>query len=336
MEHRYSRQTVLKNVGQGGQIAIKESSVLVVGCGGLGSVVAMYLCRAGIGTLGLVDHDRVQLSNLHRQVLFNENDVGEWKVDATKRALVAANSDVKVQTFNMKLTDENTEAVFSEFDFIVDGTDNFETKYLVNDACVLFNKTLIYGSVNQFDGQVALFNHNGSGNLRDLFPQMPNSNLFQNCEEAGVLGPMVGIVGSIMAMEVLKVIAQTGETLANKLLLLDGLSYQNRKMNYRPKGNVLIKKLPKNNSSCSTGKMISWHEYHTEYKDFMLVDVRTSEERLAGHSGGLHLPLPELESRINELTGYPKIAFYCQSGERAKKAAIILSTFPNIEIVSIQ
>ncbi|MFT5513378.1 MAG: molybdopterin/thiamine biosynthesis adenylyltransferase, partial [Bacteroidia bacterium] len=240
MENRYHRQIQLPSFGQEKQDNLSKQKVLIVGCGGLGCPVAMYLSRAGVHSLGLVDADKVDITNLHRQVLFSEVDIGTFKVDAAKNALLSGNSQLTVDVFKERLNTQNYQSIISAYDIVVDGSDNFETRYLVNDACVLLNKPLVYGAANGIEGQVAVFNVNGSGNLRDLFPEIPNAGTIQNCEEAGVLGVTTGVIGGLMGLEVIKVITGLGKPLVNQLLQFDGITGRTYFVQYTKTENSVI------------------------------------------------------------------------------------------------
>lgn len=220
---RYAKQTILDEVGLLGQVKLKKARVLVIGAGGLGCPLIQYLTSSGIGTIGIVDFDTVELSNLHRQILYTPADLGRKKVVVAKERAVSQNPDVQIELFDCAITDENSEELISQFDFIVDGCDNFLTRYVVNDACVKMGKPLIYGSILGFQGQLALFNLNGSKNLRDLFPEPPNAEDVPNCSENGVLGAVPGVIGSMMAIEVLNVILGRGEVNVLKLVEMNPL-----------------------------------------------------------------------------------------------------------------
>lgn len=220
---RYSRQIFIDEISVEGQRKILQAKVLVIGVGGLGSPVLQYLTAAGVGTLGFVDFDRVELHNLNRQILHDESSVGMEKVLSGKKRLQSLNSTIKVVGYNEKLTVENIERILDDYDIVVDCSDNFETRYLINDTCVWMNKTLVYGSIIRFDGQVSVFNYQESRNLRDIFPEAPLD--AQDCEAAGVLGPLPGMIGSMMAMETLKIIVGL-EALTNKLLIVNALNWQ--------------------------------------------------------------------------------------------------------------
>ena len=209
---------MLPEVGEEGQEKILNARVLVIGAGGLGCPVLQYLAASGVGTIGIIDFDVVELHNLHRQILYNEKQVGQSKAITAEAVLKQLNPAVNYIVFSEKLTAENCEQIFTDFDIIVDGSDNFATRYLVNDACVNLNKPLVYGSILKFEGQMAVFNHNGSKNLRDIFPESPNPEDVPNCSMNGVLGTLPGIIGTMMAHETLKIIIGL-EVLHNELII---------------------------------------------------------------------------------------------------------------------
>ncbi len=228
---RYSRQIFLPEVGVQGMLKIKAAKVLVVGAGGLGCPVLQYLAGAGVGTIGIADHDVVELHNLHRQVLYNSNKIGCTKVESASTHLMTINPEVQLIKITEKIDATNANEAISAFDIVVDGSDNFQTRYLVNDTCVALEKPLVYGSILHFQGQVAVFNHNGGKHLRDLFPTSPHPDDVPDCGVNGVLGPLPGIIGSMMAMEVLKLIIGM-PTLHNQLLLLDAGSWDFSKVSF--------------------------------------------------------------------------------------------------------
>lgn len=228
---RYSRQIFLPEVGVQGMQKIKAAKVLVVGAGGLGSPLLQYLAGAGVGTIGIADHDVVELHNLHRQVLYGTDDVGLSKTGIAARQLASLNSDIKLIEFRERIDAENAGVVIADFDIVVDGSDNFQTRYLVNDTCVALEKPLVYGSILHFQGQVAVFNHNGGKHLRHLFTTSPHPDDVPDCGVNGVLGPLPGIIGSMMAMEVLKLTIGM-PTLHNQLLLLDAGSWNFSKVSF--------------------------------------------------------------------------------------------------------
>lgn len=228
---RYGKPMLLPEVGEIGQLKLKNAKVLVIGAGGLGCPVLQYLATSGIGTIGLVDFDKVELHNLHRQILYFEESVGLSKAECAKSTLELLNPNVNYLVFNEKLTVHNAEQILTGFDVIVDGCDNFTTRYLVNDTCVKLQKPLVYGSILKFEGQMAVFNHKGSKNLRDIFPLAPNPEDVPNCSLNGVLGTLPGIIGTMMAQETLKLIMDL-PTLENELLLFNTLNWQFNKLKF--------------------------------------------------------------------------------------------------------
>lgn len=228
---RYNRQTILPEIGDEGQEKLKKAKVLVIGAGGLGCPVLQYIATAGVGYIGIMDFDTIEIHNLHRQILYTENEIGKKKAIVAKEVISQLNPLITVEAINMKLTPENASVTLQQYDVIVDGSDNFATRYLVNDTCVQLQKPLIYGSILKFEGQVAIFNHNGSKNLRDLFPEMPDPKEVPNCNLNGVLGTLPGIIGTMMAHETLKLILEL-PTLKNELVLFNTLDWGFTKLNY--------------------------------------------------------------------------------------------------------
>ncbi|WP_291097061.1 MULTISPECIES: HesA/MoeB/ThiF family protein [unclassified Flavobacterium] len=228
---RYNRQMMLPEIGNSGQDKLKKAKVLVVGAGGLGCPVLQYIATAGVGTIGIVDFDKVELHNLHRQILYTENHVGKAKATTAKSVLETLNPLVDFIAFEEKLTAKNAAQIIQNFDVIVDGCDNFETRYLVNDTCVALGKSLIYGSILKFEGQMAVFNHRGNKNLRDLFPEPPNPKDVPNCNMNGVMGTLPGIIGTMMAHETLKLIMDL-PTLENELVLFNTLDWSFTKLKF--------------------------------------------------------------------------------------------------------
>lgn len=237
---RYSRQILLPQVGGKGQEKLLAARVLVVGAGGLGSPVASYLGRAGVGTLGIVDSDTVELSNLHRQILYSSDDIGKKKAIAAQNRLQKVNPDVKVIPYVLRLTSENIMEVIKEYDIVVDGTDNFPTRYLVNDACILAKKTLVFGAFFRYEGQAMVIKPGEGPCIRCMFPSPPPPGLVPSCQEAGVLGALAGVIGLIQATETLKLILGIGEPLIGKLILFDALEMNLVKVNVRKDKNCPI------------------------------------------------------------------------------------------------
>lgn len=228
---RYNRQMMLPEIGDSGQGKLKKARVLVIGAGGLGCPILQYMATAGVGTIGIVDFDIIELHNLHRQILYTEEHVGQSKAVTAKSVLKTLNPLIDIIAFEEKLTVENAAQIIMNFDVVVDGCDNFATRYLVNDTCVMLGKSLVYGSILKFEGQVAVFNHNGSKNLRDLFAEAPNPKDVPNCNLNGVLGTLPGIIGTMMAHETMKLIMDL-PTLENELVLFNSLDWNFNKLKF--------------------------------------------------------------------------------------------------------
>ena len=230
---RYSRHIILPEVGGAGQQKMLEARVLLLGAGGLGSPAAYYLAAAGIGNIGIVDFDQVDLSNLQRQIIHSTERIGMLKTESAKKTIQALNPDVNVTLYNEKIDSSNILSIIKDYDYVVDGSDNFPTRYLVNDACVMENKTLIHGSIYRFEGQVTVFKPNSGPCYRCLYPEPPPPGMSPNCQEGGVLGVLAGIVGNLQVVEVLKLILGIGEPLVGKLLIYDALKTEFRNLNLR-------------------------------------------------------------------------------------------------------
>ncbi len=227
---RYSRHIMLPEVGGVGQVKMLEAKVLLIGAGGLGSPAAYYLAAAGIGNLGIVDFDRVDLSNLQRQIIHSTERIGMLKTESAKKTIEALNPDVKVTTFNEMLTSQNIMRIFEGYDYILDGTDNFATRYLINDACVMTGKTNIHGSIFRFEGQATVFKPGAGPCYRCLYPEPPPPGLVPNCQEGGILGVLAGVIGNLQVVETLKLILGKGKTLVGTLLIYDALNTEFRRL----------------------------------------------------------------------------------------------------------
>jgi len=240
---RYSRQIVLKNIGAIGQKKIIKSRVLIVGAGGLGCPVVDYLSRAGVGNIGIIDNDKVNISNIHRQTIYNSKDVGNSKVLVLKKKIKLINPDVKIKTFNKKIEEKNIKNIFKNYDFIVDGSDNFKTKFLLNKYSIKYKKTLIVGAISKMDGHIFIFNFkNKKDPCLKCFYQIEPSDDLLNCESEGILGPVAGIVGAIQATEVLKQIINEGKNSNKKILILDLTNLNFRNVEFKKKSNCICKK----------------------------------------------------------------------------------------------
>ncbi len=339
---RYARHLVIPEVGVEGQKKLKRARVLIVGAGGLGSPLSMYLAAAGIGKIGIIDFDKVSYSNLQRQILFSDGDVGMPKAEIAKERLLEINPGIKVESYNVKFSSDNALDIVKEYDGVADGSDNFSTKYLLNDACVLLDKPLVYGSVLKFEGQVSVFNANGGPCYRCLYPEPPDN--VPTCEEAGVLGVLPGIIGSIQASEVIKLIIGKGELLTGRLLMLDALEmrFKELKFSKNPDCPVCgeksgIRSLKKENydfENCKTDNKTStmsengrWEITVEELKrkmdndeKFTLIDCREPFETRISSIGGELIPINDLPNRIDELNKEEEIIVYCRTGHRSHYA----------------
>lgn len=334
---RYSRHLILPEFNIEGQRKLKGAKVLIVGAGGLGCPMLLYLAAAGVGTIGIVDFDVVDKSNLQRQVLFTLEDIGMPKATTAANRLYKLNPDITIRTFNTRLTSENALEIIREFDLVADGTDNFPTRYLVNDACVILNKPNVHGSIFRFEGQVSVFNYqykDGSTGpqYRDIFPSPPPPGLVPNCAEGGVLGVLPGIIGSLQASEIIKVIAEIGDPLAGKLFIMDALTFETRTLKIRKDPNLSpITKLIDYEDFCGISPQneietpeISVVELKNMIdagdKNFQLIDVREPYEYEIGNIGGDLIPLGEIEKQLGKISSSDKKVVLCRSGVRSQKA----------------
>ncbi len=334
---------MLDGFGNEAQEKLVNSSVLVVGAGGLGCPVLQYLASAGLGKIGVVDDDKVELSNLQRQTLYQIDDVGELKVKVVERKLSLHNPNISIQAIALRIDSENIENLFSEFDVIIDGSDNFSTRYLVNDMCVLLGKPLIFGAIFQFSGQLSVFNFNGGPTYRCLFPEPPGSNGLPACADAGVLGVLPGIIGSMQALEAIKVICGIGNVLSGKVLLYDALNQETKTVRLSlNKENLKLDQFSHtfeaptpctlNSTADNHIVEISSEELLTlmQNKEVLLLDVRETWERnLSKVTPSIHHPLSEFINGLNE--NFPKdlsqeIAVYCKAGVRSMQACEILQS----------
>ncbi len=338
---RYNRHIIIPEFGIEAQKKLKAAKVLMVGCGGLGSPALLYLAAAGIGEIGIMDFDVVDDSNLHRQVLFGREDVGVPKVEAAKRRLASLNPHINIKTYNLQLTSKNALEIIKNYDAVADGTDNFPTRYLVNDACVLLGKPNIYASVFQFEGQVSVFNFtNRNGelgpNYRDLYPTPPPPGLVPNCAEGGVLGVLPGIIGSLQACETIKVITGVGEPLSGRLFTFDALSFESRTFNIKRRPNNAL-----NGSSPSITALIDYEQFcgvkisslpikeitATEFynlqisgEKFQLIDVREADEYEKVNIEGELMPLATITTNAEKIRKDIKVVIHCKMGGRSAKA----------------
>ncbi|WP_281542874.1 HesA/MoeB/ThiF family protein [Maribacter aestuarii] len=325
-QKRYIRQTTLKGFGSEGQKKLAKTKILVIGAGGLGVPVLTYLNAMGVGKIGIVDSDVVSITNLHRQVLYGEGDIGESKVIVALKKLKAQNADNEIVVYNTFLTTENAIEIITDYDIVVDTSDNFPTRYLVNDACVILNKPFVYGALHGYEGQVSVFNYNDGPTYRCIFPQIPKENEVPNCNEHGVLGIIPGIIGNLQALEAIKVVTGIGEVLTGKLLIFDGLqqSYQKIKFKLQPE-NLEIKKLQdfyEWNDPCEIVPTVSADELKKLLiENAQIVDVRLHEEFNNYHlPESIHIPLNELEANSSKINFSLPVYLLCQSGKRSETA----------------
>lgn len=341
---RYGRHLIIPEVGLEGQRKLKSASVLIVGAGGLGSPLAFYLTAAGVGRIGIVDFDVVDLSNLQRQIIHTTKDVGRSKLESAREKLKALNPNVKIETYEMRLTSENALDVIKNYDIVVDGTDNFPTRYLVNDACVFLKKPNVYGSIFRFEGQVSVFYADRGPCYRCLYKEPPPPGLVPSCAEGGVLGVLPGIIGTIQALETIKLILGIGEPLIGKLLLFDALKMKFREINLRKDPecpvcgeNPTIKELIDYEAFCGitpeqilreSGLEVTPEELKAKLEngeDIILIDVREPVEYEINRIEGSRLiPLSKLPEKVNELDQTREIILYCKMGGRSARAVQLL------------
>jgi sulfur-carrier protein adenylyltransferase/sulfurtransferase len=342
---RYSRHLIMPEVGMEGQLKLKNAKVLLIGTGGLGAPLGLYLAAAGVGRLGLVDFDVVDFTNLQRQVTFGSSDVGKHKTEAARARLSSLNPDIRIETFETKLDSSNALELFKDFDIIVDGTDNFPTRYLVNDACILLGKPNVYGSIFRFEGQVTVFGMPEGPCYRCLYPEPPPPGLVPSCAEGGVLGVLPGIVGSIQAMETIKLILGRGENLVGRLMLFDALGMKFRELKLRKNPNC-----PMCGAHRTIHQLLDYYEFcgirgeeapapelgvpeitPRELKtrldrgdDLFILDVREPHEYQICNLHGTLIPLGELPRRVHELDSSREIVAHCRSGKRSAEAVDFL------------
>lgn len=353
---RYQRHISLPEIGLEGQKKLKQAKVLVIGAGGLSSPLLLYLAAAGVGTIGIMDADYVDTSNLQRQILYKSTEIGQRKVEQAKQNLLAINPHIHIETYPFRCDSTNALAIIEKYDVIADGSDNFPTRYLVNDACFFTGKPLVYAAIHRFEGQLAVFNYtykNGekSSNYRDMFPSPPPPEEMPNCAEAGVLGVLPGIFGTFQALEVIKIITNIGDVLADKFFYMNTLTFQTHTFSIsKDKQNPisgenptihhlidyeLFCQLSANENSASfqeisAKELLVWIK---EKRHFQLIDVRTSEEYAVDNLEGIHIPLAELAEKSEDLIQGIPIVIHCQTGKRSLKAIEILNSkgiFPDL------
>ena len=339
---RYGRHLIMPEVGMEGQKKLKSASVLIVGAGGLGSPLCLYLAAAGIGRMGLLDFDRVEQSNLQRQVIYSVRDVGRSKLEAAKDRILDLNPNIKVENHEVRLTSQNALGIIKDYDLVVDGTDNFPTRYLVNDACVLLGKPNVYGSIFRFEGQISVFDAKRGPCYRCLYPQPPPPGLVPSCAEGGVLGILPGVVGALQAVETIKTILGKGDSLVGRLLLFDALrmSFKELQLQKDPQcpicgKNATIKSLIDYETFCGLAESerlgeeneisVAELKQRMDRGDVNLIDVRDAQEyEICRISGSRLLPLREIPDRVNEFNLTDEYIFHCHTGVRSARAVSLL------------
>ena len=347
-QERYQKHLSLEEIGYAGQISLKNSSVLCIGAGGLGSSVLLYLAAAGIGKIGIVDNDHVEKSNLQRQIIHETNTIGKLKIDSARERIKKFNPNIELLTFAKIIDPNNALEIIQEFDVICDCSDNFGTRYLINDACLILNKPIVFGSVQGFEGQVSVFNlHKKSPNLRDLLPESPLKNDVPSCTEYGVVGVSTGLIGILQVNEIIKIILKKGEILDGKILIFDLLNLNMKKLHLKSdQSNKKIHDLSQfdnfyNEDECSEKnneiKIIKANDFNNLYKakpnKILLIDVRENEEfSTSAIEGSISIPLSHLDQEsdlkfIQKESLNKEVFTICKSGKRSEKASRILSKF---------
>jgi molybdopterin/thiamine biosynthesis adenylyltransferase/rhodanese-related sulfurtransferase len=347
---RYSRQILLPEFGVQGQERLKASRVLVIGAGGLGSPVLLYLAAAGVGTIGILDFDKVDESNLQRQIIFTTQEVGKPKAITAAEKVKQLNPNVSVKIFDTYLSSANALSLLADFDLIIDGTDNLPTRYLSNDACVLLNKPLIYGAIFRFEGQVSVFNElmkdgTRGPNYRDLFPVPPPPDMVPSCNEGGVLGVLPGIIGSMMANEAIKILAGMGSTLSGRLMLFDALDFTSSylKISVRP-DRYVVNRLIDYEAFCNPAQgkeTVTEMEPHTalekiNLQELEVIDVREPAEFAVSNIGGKNIPLGTLDQNLHLISKDKPLLLLCRSGQRSYKAALKLKQLGYNQVINLK
>lgn len=336
---RYSRHFGLESFSEAEQMKLKEAKVLIVGCGGLGCPSALYLAAVGVGTIGIIDNDLVDASNLHRQILFTQADVGKAKVEVAKTKLLNQNPYIDVIAIQDRLTTDNALQIIEDYDVVIDGTDNFPTRYLVNDACVILNKVNVYASISQFEGQLSVFNFqsedgNRGPNYRDVYPSPPNTDMIPDCATGGVLGVLPGLMGTMQATEAIKVITKMSEPLSGYILLFDAISMTTRKLKIRKNPELKITELINYDDFCGVKKVNTntmneitvqeLKQWMDDGKDFQLIDVREQHEFDFCNLKGDLIPLATILDDTDKIAIDKPVVVHCRSGARSANAIMAL------------
>jgi len=326
---------LLPELGAAGQAKLKAAKVLVIGAGGLGCPLLQYLAAAGVGEIGIVDDDVVDLSNLHRQILFNASDIGQPKAAVACEKLKLLNPHLSLISYMQRFDAACAATICSNYHLVVDCSDNFDTRYLVNDTCVALGKTLVFGSILRFEGQVAVFNHNGCVSYRDLYPEPPSEDI--SCADGGVVGTLPGLIGLYMANETIKLICEIGETLAGKLMSIDLLNNTQYVFSIQADATAASPTLPKTEETLKEidrTTLASWLE--TKPGEIFLIDVREAYEHEEYNIGGTHISLYDLSSAINRIPAGRQVVCYCQTGQKSKMAVKLLQPHYEGEVYSLK
>lgn len=333
---------LLKEIGETGQQKLLQAKVLVIGAGGLGCPALQYLAAAGVGTIGIADDDVVSLTNLHRQILYGTNDIGLSKSERAAAVLHSLNPDIEIISYNLRLTNQNALDIINNYDIILDGTDNFSSRYIINDACILLRKPLVYAAISRFEGQISVFNYftekdEKTVNYRDLFPVPPAEDEVMNCAVAGVLGVLPGVIGTMQANETIKLITGIGQPLINRLLTYNALTNQmydialsasDSSASFIPKDKIAFKNFDYEWACSSNNSFeINVNDFNTFFnkKNTTIIDVREMDEKpVVTEFAHVHIPLGKLNEKASSLDGDTIITF-CQSGGRSMQAAKLLS-----------
>ena len=327
---QYNRHLILDEIGVKGQTRLKEAKVLVIGAGGLGCPILQYLAAAGVGTIGVIDDDTIDQSNLQRQILYTHDDIGKPKASVAANKLSKLNPYIQFDVYVEQLSRKRALDLFRMYDIIIDGSDNFPTRYLANDASILADKPLVFGAIFKFEGQVSVFNYQNGPSYRCLYPTPPAPGEVPNCSDIGVLGVLPGIIGSLQANEAIKMICGIGEVLSGKLLTYDTLTHRQLLLQFEKTENANITKLEDSYESfCGIKTVektteISLEDVLSKENVYHLLDVRENWEREAYHIGGLHIPLAEIPQRFQEINTDKDIVVYCKTGARSDIAIAIL------------
>ncbi|PRY16426.1 adenylyltransferase/sulfurtransferase [Pontibacter ummariensis] len=340
-KERYNRQVILPELGVAGQEKLKQAKVLVIGAGGLGCPILQYLTAAGVGTIGIADMDVVSESNLHRQILYTSEDVGKPKVRVAIQKLTQQNPHIHFKAHPEGITTENALDMVKLYDVLVDGSDNFPTRYLVSDACTILQKPLVFGAISRFEGQLSVFNHKNGPSYRCLFPEPPGAGEIPNCAEAGVLGVLPGVVGTLQANEVIKIVCEIGEVASGKLLLFDALSlsFSSFKFPRTAQADKVTALQSSYGATCAVVQTISADElkaWLAQDKQVQVLDVRELQEYENFNIGGELVPLSKLSDKLATLQLQPKVVVHCQSGVRSQKAiAILQERYPEVQFYNL-